>query len=101
MLPRDLKAEHFNGYPPEAKELVVSYLGTLQELPITFLPNLLREVIDYDLKFPRERDPLKPLSPDQRKDWLQGFSEISVPAKLEQFNWVGQPAQFVEQLSAY
>jgi len=108
MLPRDLKAEQFNGYPPEARELVVSYLGTLQQLPITFLPNLLREIIDYDVKFPAERsgirgelDNLKSLSPDQRKEWLQGFSEISLPAKLEEFNWVGQPAQFVEQLSAY
>lgn len=108
MLPRDLKAEQFNGYPPQARELAVSYLGTLQQLPITFLPNLLREIIDYDYKFPAERlgikrelDTLKSLSPEQSKEWLQGFSEISLPAKLEQSNWVGQPAQFVEQLSAY
>lgn len=108
MLPRDLKAEQFSGYPPEARNLVVSYLGTLQQLPLSFLPNLLREVIDYDFKFPAERSAiskefttLKSLSPEQRNEWFQAFSQISLSSKLEEFNWVSQPAQFVEQLSAY
>lgn len=108
MLPRDLKAEQFSGYPPEARNLVVSHLGTLQQLPLSFLPNLLREVIDYDFKFPAERSAiskefttLKSLSPEQRNEWFQAFSQISLSSKLEEFNWVSQPAQFVEQLSAY
>jgi hypothetical protein len=108
MLPHDLKAEQFNGYPPEARKLVVSYIGMLQQLPLSFLPSLLREAIDYDYKFPAERlainnefASLSSLSPDQRKEWFQTFSEISLSSKLEQFNWVSQPAQFVEQLSAH
>jgi hypothetical protein len=108
MLPSDLKAEQFNGYPPEARKLAVSYIGTLQQLPLSFLPSLLREVIDYDFKFPAERQELNrqlaelhSLSPDQLKEWFQGFSQFQLSAKLEQFDWVGQPAQFVEQLSAY
>jgi len=55
MLPRDLKTEQFAGYPPEARKLATSYLGTLQQLPLSFLPSLLRELIDYDFKFPAER----------------------------------------------
>ena len=108
MLPRDLKAEQFNGYAPEARKLVVSYVGTLQQLPLSFLPSLLREIIDYDFKFPAERlaiskelANLGSLSTVQVKEWFQDFSQFQLSSKLEQFNWVSQPAQFVEQLSAY
>ena len=52
MLPRDLKAEQFAGYPPQARAVVVSHLSALQQLPITFVPSLLRELIDYDYSFP-------------------------------------------------
>ena len=55
MLPHDLKAEQFSGYPPEARKLAVSNIETLRQLPLSFLPNLLREVIEYDFKFPAER----------------------------------------------
>jgi len=55
MLPRDLKVEQFDGYPPQARELIPAHLGALQQLPLTFLPSLLREIIDYDFKFPAER----------------------------------------------
>ena len=40
MLPRDLKPEQFAGYPPEARKLVINYLGTLQQLPLSFVPSL-------------------------------------------------------------
>ena len=55
MLPRDLHAELFAGYPPEARRLMVANLGALRQLPLSFLPVLLREVIEYDFKFPAER----------------------------------------------
>ena len=55
MLPRDLKPENFAAYPPEARKLVTNYLGTLQTLPLSFEPGLLRELIDFDFKFPAER----------------------------------------------
>jgi hypothetical protein len=108
MLPRDLKAEQFAGYPPQARELVVAHLGALRQLPLSFLPSLLREVIDYDFKFPAERASidkelanLGSLSPQQVKDWFQAFSQFSLSSKLQQSDWINQPAQFVEQLSAY
>ena len=55
MLPTDLKPERFNSYPPEARKLVTANIATLQRLPMSFLPSLLREAIDYDFKFPAER----------------------------------------------
>jgi hypothetical protein len=108
MLPSDLKAEQFAGYPPKARKLVVAHLGTLQQLPLGFVPSLLRELIDYDYKFPAERTSidhelatLTALSPAELKEWFQAFSQLSLSPKLENLDWVNQPAQFVEQLSAY
>src|ERR1700694_4003548 len=108
MLPRDLKPEHFSGYPPEARKLLTNYLGALQRLPLIFLPSLLREAIEYDFKFPAERRALEKelanldaLPADQLKDWLQGFVQISLSLQLEHSDWINSPAQFVEQLSSY
>jgi hypothetical protein len=108
MLPSDLKAEQFARYPPEARKLVVAHLGALQQLPLSFVPSLLREVIDYDFKFPAERAAidkelatLSSLSPAQIKEWFHAFAQFSLSRKLESLDWINQPAQFVEQLSAY
>lgn len=108
MLPRDLKAEQFASYPPQARALVVAHLDALRQLPLSFLPSLLREVIEYDYKFPAERAAierelanLSSLSPAQMTEWFQAFAQFSLSPKLESFDWINQPAQFVEQLSAY
>ena len=108
MLPADLKPEQFNGYPAEAKKLALEYIDTFHRLPLSFLPNLLREVMEYDYKFPAERDALekelanlRSLSDADNKDWFHGFWGIQLSSTLEQFDWVNTPAQFVEQLSAH
>jgi hypothetical protein len=108
MLPRDLKVEQFAAYPPQAKALAVAHIEGLRLLPLSLAPSLLREVIDYDYKFPAERGAidrelahLGALSPAQVNDWFGAFAGFSLSPKLEQFDWVNQPAQFVEQLSAY
>ncbi len=108
MLPRDLKPEQFSAYAPEAKKLVTHYIAALQRLPLSFLPSLLREAIEYDFKFPPERKALErelanlnSLSAQEQKDWLQGFEQIHLSAALERFDWINSPAQFVEQLSSY
>ena len=90
MLPRDLKPEHFKSYPPEARKLVTGYIGTLQTLPSVFVPNLLREAVEYDFKFPAERSALekelanlRSLSALQQREWLQGFLQITLSPELE------------------
>jgi hypothetical protein len=108
MLPSNLQAEQFARYPPEARKLVVAHLEALRQLPLSFLPGLLREVIDYDFKFPAERAAiekelanLSSLSPVQIHQWFQAFSQLSLSPKLEHLDWINGPAQFVEQESAY
>ena len=108
MLPRDLKAEQFSGYAPQARKLVVEHLAALRTLPLSFLPSLLREAIEYDYKFPVERRALEKelanldaLSSSQREEWFGEFAKIQLSSLLEKFDWVNQPAQFVEQLSAH
>jgi hypothetical protein len=108
MLPSELKPEQFNGYPPLARKLATDNIKTLRKLPLSFLPSLLREVIEYDYKFPAERHAidreignLACLSPAEGKEWLGGFESIQMSPALERFDWVNAPAQFVEQLSAH
>src|SRR5205807_608991 len=92
----------------EARKLVTNYLGTLQQLPLSFVPALLRELIDYDFKFPAERDShgrelahLASLSSSQLKQWFAAFTAIQISPQFEAFDWVKAPAQFVERLSAH
>jgi hypothetical protein len=108
MLPRDLKPEQFAGYPPEARKLATNYLATLQQLPLSFVPSLLRELIDHDFKFPAERKArekelanLASLSAAQIKELFQDFAQIRLSPELEEFDWAKSPAQFVERLSAH
>lgn len=108
MLPAELKAEQFKSYPPQAQKLVVKELAAFRRLPLSFLPSLLREAIDYDYKFPVERRALEKelanlssLADEQTQEWFQGFAKIQLSPELEQLDWVNAPAQFVEQLSAH
>jgi hypothetical protein len=108
MLPRDLRPEQFNRYPTEARKLATEYIESLKPLPLSFLSSLLREIIDYDYKFPAERRSLErelanlqSLSPSQRGEWFGEFESIKMSANLERFDWVNSPAQFVEQFSAH
>src|SRR5258708_37683383 len=105
MLPSELKPEHFNDYPPQARKIVTENLAALRFMPLCVLPTLLREAIEYDYKFPAERRALerelanlRSLSAEQRKDWFDAFDRIQLSIALEKFDWVNSPAQFVEQL---
>lgn len=108
MLPHDLKPDQFASYPPQARKLAVASVAAFQQLPLSFLPSLLHEVIEYDFKFPAERSAidkelanLSSLSPAQIGEWFRGFAQLSLSSKLERLDWIARPAQFVEQESAY
>jgi hypothetical protein len=108
MHPTDLKPAQFSNYPPEARKLAEHYTGAFSQLPPSFVPSLLREVIEYDYKFPVERkavekelETITALSPSDRSEWFSGFEQIKLSQQLVSYDWVNSPGQFVEQLSAH
>jgi hypothetical protein len=108
MQPSKLNPDDFAKYPPQARKLVVAHLDAIRQLPLSFLPNLLREAIDYDFKFPAERsaidrelEVISSLSPAERDSWFRDFEQIALSSALERVDWVNQPARFAEQESAF
>ncbi|MGI4757612.1 MAG: hypothetical protein ACRYGF_12285 [Janthinobacterium lividum] len=108
MLPLQLTEANFLSYPPQAKQLGLKYLLVLRQLPLCFLPSLLRELIVYDYGFPAERvamdrqlGVLAALTPQQLSLWFQEFAAIRLTTQEETADWVGQPTHFTEDLSAY
>jgi hypothetical protein len=106
--PSNLNNDAFVAYPPQARKLIVAHAEVLRQLPLAFLPNLLKEVIDYDFKFPAEQSAiekelavLSSLSSSERENWFRGFAQITLAAALERLDWVNQPAYFGEQESAH
>lgn len=108
MLPEQLKADQFSGYPPQARQLAVSRIALFESLPLAFLPLLLRELIAYDWRFPAERRDLDnqlaylgAMSSQQVADAMAPFAKLRLSAELERVDWVNAPAQFSEQLTAH
>src|SRR3954453_22608632 len=98
MTPKDLRREHFEKYPPEAKRLATIQLPLLQKLPLAFLPLLLRELITYDWKFPAERKELDhqfvylgSMSAEQLRQGMAEFDSLRLPANLADLDWVNTP----------
>ena len=108
MLPSELTAASFAKYPPEARQLASGQIGILRQMPLAFVPLLLRELIVYDWKFPAERVDLDRqfkylhgLSPAQFQAVMSEFTQLKLTRELEQTDWVNTPAIFSEQLSAH
>ncbi len=108
MLPTELSAQSFAEYPPKGRDLAVANLALLQQLPLGFVPFVLKDVSEFDWKFPIEQadltnqfDYLNHLPEDQRKQAMHVFAGLKLTEKLAAFDWVNQPARFLEQLSAH
>jgi hypothetical protein len=103
MLPSQLTAASFNGYPPDARQLAIKQIALLQRLPLGFLPLLLRELIVYDWKFPAERADLARQFNylGSGSTALSAFTQLKLTRELEQTDWVNSPAMFSERLSAH
>src|ERR1700721_2845802 len=107
MLVQQIHVEQFSSYPPQAKRLATGNIALLQQLPLTFLPLLLREIIVYDWKFPAERDEidrqiryLGSLTADQLSSAMNSFAKLKLSPELEAMDWIGAPSPFPERLYA-
>ena len=108
MQPKDLQAGQFAAYPKEARRLAVAHIGAFRQLPLSFLPGMLRELITYDFKFPAERAAmdrelknLSTLSSAEMSEWFHGFAMLTLSSGFEHMDWINEPARFVERESAY
>jgi hypothetical protein len=108
MLPSDLTADAFRGYPPQARKLAAAQVQLLRKLPISFVPLLLRELIAYDWKFPAERTELdnqftylQSQSAEMLRTIMSAFAGLRISPELEHADWIDSPAQFSEQLTTH
>jgi hypothetical protein len=106
--PGELRAESFARYPPQARSFAVANLPVLQRMPLILIAIVLRQAIQYDWCFPREREQLsRQLDLLGRMDdasfdaLMAPFSAIQLSAELRGLDWVSEPQQFSEQLTAY
>lgn len=108
MLPAELGEQSFAAYPPEARALAVQQLRLFRQLPLSFLPLFLRELVDYDWKFPAERreiqrqlDFLSHQTDASLTQSMTSFTSLRLTPELALVDWVNVPADFSERLSAY
>jgi hypothetical protein len=98
-----LSRENFSAYPPQGREIAASHLDTLQRTPLPVLPAFLRELKEYDWKFPIEQRQIV-----RRIDFLQAnpesvaaFSQVSLPANLRKSACVEDPQRFLAKMTAH
>jgi hypothetical protein len=108
MLPSQLAAESFRGYPAEARRLATDHVALLRRMPLGFVPLLLREVVIYDWKFPAERREIERqfayltnLSAEGLAKAMAPFGGLRLSDALAKVDWVNAPAVFTEQLTAH
>lgn len=107
-MPLNLSADQFRSYPVQARALATAHLALLRQMPLSLLPSLLRELIEYDYKFPAERAALEhelailaTLDANTQAEWFADFSRIRLTGTQVKSDWVARPAQFTDELSAY
>jgi hypothetical protein len=108
MGPRDLRIENFERYPPRGRSFAGANLNVLKRIPAALLPLVLRQIIRYDWCFPPEKlqlsqqlDYLGKLDAASFDRLMSPFVSIPLSSELVRMNWVDQPQQFSEQLTAY
>jgi hypothetical protein len=106
--PSELSPTDFKLYPSLARKVASDNVELFHQLPITFIALLLRELIDWDWKFPAERDELdrqltylKSVPAEQLQKLLAPFAKLTLSSELESLDWVNDPTQFSEKLSSH
>jgi len=108
MPPRELREADFRTYPPLARKFACDHLALLRDLPVVLAAILLRELIGFDTRFPKERAAIETqfaflgaLTANERHHLTEGFANLSLPDPFIAQNWVQFPQKFEEDLSAH
>ncbi len=79
----------------------------LRQLPLSYVPLLLKGVIAFDRNFPPERREVEAqfaylgaLSEQQLQDAMRQFAALQLSPEMEQIDWISVPLDFSERLSA-
>ena len=96
----------FAHYPPEGKKVAAEHLSLLRQLPPAFAVSLLREIANYDWRFPAEQHDidmqlryLSAMSPSQLQAAMSAFAAL--PSPFESGSWASSPIESSEKLTAY
>ncbi len=108
MSPSSLQISDLAGYPPQGKRLATEHVALLQKLPPVFAAILLREIINYDWRFPAERTDidgqlrfLGAMTTDKLQKTMAGFAGLPLSPSLEGARWGAAPVEFSEKLTAH
>jgi hypothetical protein len=103
-----IKAGDFAHYPPTARSVAIENLSLLQQLPSAFAGSLLREIIEYDWRFPAERSDidvqlryLGAMTAPQLQRTMAGFAALPLSPTFDKGHMANSPIEFTEKLTAY
>lgn len=101
-----LQSGDFAHYPPQGKKVAVEHLPLLRQLPPAFAVSLLREIANYDWRFPAEQHDidmqlryLGAMTPPQLEAAMSAFAALPSPFGKE--SWASSPIESSEKLTAY
>ncbi|GGA67679.1 hypothetical protein GCM10011507_19030 [Edaphobacter acidisoli] len=102
-----LRESDFTKYPPEARKLALQHFDLIEQLPVAFAIVFLRQLIDYDWRFPAERAEvddqlsyLGAMSSDKLQSAMAGFASLSAASSLANEHWWADPIASTEKLTA-
>src|SRR6184192_3412971 len=97
--PQQLIPSSFDVYPPLARQAALDHIDLFREMPVSFLALLLRELVNWDWKFPAERKELdrqfaylRSVSKERRKLSFAPFANLELSEQLKATDWVNAPA---------
>lgn len=104
--PQALTEESFLHYPAQARVFAMNNVAVMQKIPLPLLTIILAQIISYDMRFPAEQQSLVRQFNELKAMDSKSFDELMSPfasLKLDfdnSIDWVNQPRQFNEKLSA-
>jgi hypothetical protein len=103
MKPEQMAPRNFCGYPTQGRNLVLAHFDALRQTPLSLLPSLLRDLQEYDWKFPIEQAEIASRIAfiERRPACLADFAHIRLAPRLQDLNWIDEPGRFIGELSAY
>ena len=103
-----MTAGDFAHYPPEGRRVAIDNLSLLQQLPPAFAPLLLREIIEYDWRFPVEREDinaqlryLNAMTALQLQRAMSEFAALPLSSGFDTGRMAASPIEYTEKLTAY